>query len=100
MRILADNASLGGSQNPSNTPHTDCSLYFLSYLVVEDLWIGSAWYPVWLTLLDFFNSLCRNSRNFEANSGLKKVWEVNKFKSTNKQKFFKDKKNELSLLTF
>ena len=29
MRILTDNESLGCSQNPSNTPHTDDSPYFL-----------------------------------------------------------------------
>ena len=29
MRILVDNESLGCSQNPSDTPHTDCSPYFL-----------------------------------------------------------------------
>ena len=29
MRILADSESLGCSQNLSNTPHTDCSPYFL-----------------------------------------------------------------------
>ena len=32
MRILADNESLGCSQNPSNTLHTDCSPYFLMHL--------------------------------------------------------------------
>ena len=29
MKILADNESLGCSQNPLNTPHTDYSPYFL-----------------------------------------------------------------------
>ena len=29
MKILADNESLGCRQNPLNTPHADCSPYYL-----------------------------------------------------------------------